>query len=100
LREHWDRPSHPAPFFSIMLLNACLALLLRLLRYPRTTTHSEIPSNFRAEEYAFYHAKAPHSSGGIEVFLVHEKHEKCCLGGNSELLARLFFVPQNISNVE
>jgi len=27
LREHWDRPSHPAPFFSILLLlNARLAL--------------------------------------------------------------------------
>ena len=26
LREHGDRPSHPAPFFSILLLNASLAL--------------------------------------------------------------------------
>jgi hypothetical protein len=53
----------------------------------------------RAEEYAFHHRKAPHSSGGIEAFLVHEKQEKCCIGGNSELLARLFFVPHSSSNV-
>jgi hypothetical protein len=41
-----------------------------------------------AAEYPFPREKAPHSSGGIEVFRMHEKQEKCCICGNSELLAR------------
>jgi hypothetical protein len=48
--------------------------------------------------YPFSRGKASHSSDGIEVFLVPEKQEKCCIGGSSGLLARLFFVPQNSSN--
>ena len=56
-------------------------------------------STIRAEEYPFSREKAPHSSGGIEVFRMHEKQAKCSIGGSSALLARLFFVPQNISHV-
>ena len=45
---------------------------------------------------AFPREKAPHSSGGIKVLRMHEKQKKCCIGGSSELLARLFFVPQSM----